>query len=64
MAVSCSIRRVSGPLEGFNPGRFGRMLVARGAFPSYAQKYAADPSVVGIIGPSTSGAVAASSKSA
>ena len=34
--------RVSGPLEGFNPGRFGRMLVARGAFPSYAQKYAAD----------------------
>ena len=35
-------KRVSGPLEGFNPGRFGRMLVARGEFASYAQKYAAD----------------------
>ncbi len=35
-------KRVSGPLEGFNPGRFGRMLVARGEFANYAQKYAAD----------------------
>ena len=34
--------RVSGPLEGFNPGRFGRMLVARGEFANYAQKYAAE----------------------
>ena len=35
-------KRVSGPLEGFNPGRFGRMLVARGEFANYAQKYAAE----------------------
>ena len=35
-------KRVSGPLEGFNPSRFGRMLVARGAFANYAQKYAAE----------------------
>jgi carboxyl-terminal processing protease len=35
-------KRVAGPLEGFNPARFGRMLVARGAFASYAQKYAAE----------------------
>jgi carboxyl-terminal processing protease len=35
-------KRVAGPLEGFNPGRFGRMLYARGAFANYAQKYAAD----------------------
>jgi carboxyl-terminal processing protease len=35
-------KRVAGPLEGFNPGRFGRMLVARGEFASYAQKYAAE----------------------
>jgi carboxyl-terminal processing protease len=35
-------KRVAGPLEGFNPGRFGRMLVARGEFANYAQKYAAD----------------------
>jgi carboxyl-terminal processing protease len=35
-------KRVAGPLEGFNPGRFGRMLVARGEFANYAQKYAAE----------------------
>jgi carboxyl-terminal processing protease len=35
-------KRVAGPLEGFNPGRFGRMLYARGTFANYAQKYAAD----------------------
>ena len=35
-------KRVAGPLEGFNPGRFGRSLYARGAFANYAQKYAAD----------------------
>ena len=35
-------KRVAGPLEGFNPGRFGRMLYARGAFANYAQKYAAE----------------------
>jgi carboxyl-terminal processing protease len=34
-------KRVAGPLEGFNPGRFGRSLYARGAFANYAQKYAA-----------------------
>jgi carboxyl-terminal processing protease len=41
-------KRVSGPLqpsvasEGFNPGRVGRMLIARGEFANYAQKYAAE----------------------
>jgi len=35
-------KRVAGPLEGFNPGRFGRMLYARGSFANYAQKYAAE----------------------
>jgi carboxyl-terminal processing protease len=35
-------KRLSGPIEGFNPGRFGRSLYARGAFSNYAQKYAAD----------------------
>jgi carboxyl-terminal processing protease len=35
-------KRVAGPLEGFNPGRFGRQLYARGAFANYAQKYAAE----------------------
>jgi carboxyl-terminal processing protease len=35
-------KRVSGPLEGFNPARFGRMLVARGEFANYAQKYGAE----------------------
>src|SRR5438093_2797623 len=35
-------KRIAGPLEGFNPGRFGRMLFARGAFENYAQKFAAE----------------------
>ncbi len=35
-------KRVAGPLEGFNPARFGRMLVARGEFANYAQKYGAE----------------------
>jgi carboxyl-terminal processing protease len=35
-------KRVQGPIEGFNPGRFGRQLYARGAFSNYAQKYAAE----------------------
>jgi carboxyl-terminal processing protease len=35
-------KRVAGPIEGFNPSRFGRSLYARGAFANYAQKYAAD----------------------
>ena len=42
----------------------GDTPVEQGASPAQtlAQKYVADPTVVGIIGPSTSGAVAASSK--
>jgi carboxyl-terminal processing protease len=35
-------KRLAGPIEGFNPGRFGRSLWARGAFSNYAQKYAAE----------------------
>jgi carboxyl-terminal processing protease len=35
-------KRVAGPLEGFNPGRFGRLLVGRGEFANYAQKFAAE----------------------
>lgn len=35
-------KRVAGPVEGFNPGRFGRGLYARGAFANYAQKFAAE----------------------
>jgi len=35
-------KRISGPIEGVNPGRFGRSLYARGAFSNYAQKYAAE----------------------
>jgi carboxyl-terminal processing protease len=35
-------KRVAGPIEGFNPGRFGRMLYARSEFPNYAQKYTAE----------------------
>src|SRR5262249_59446221 len=31
-------KRVAGPIEGFNPGRFGRMLYARPGFPNNAQK--------------------------
>jgi carboxyl-terminal processing protease len=32
-------KRLAGPLEGFNPGRFGRMLSGRQAFANYAQKF-------------------------
>ncbi len=35
-------KRIAGPIEGFNPGRFGRSLYARGAFSNYAQKFAAE----------------------
>src|SRR5436305_10862644 len=35
-------KRVSGPIEGFNPGRFGRMPYARSTFANYAQKYTAE----------------------
>jgi carboxyl-terminal processing protease len=34
-------RRIEGPIEGFNPSRFGRSLYARQAFASYAQKFSA-----------------------
>jgi carboxyl-terminal processing protease len=35
-------KRVMGPTEGFNPGRFGRMLYSRGEFANYAQKFMAE----------------------
>jgi carboxyl-terminal processing protease len=35
-------KRVDGPLEGFNPTRFGRMLFARAEFANYAQKFTAE----------------------
>jgi carboxyl-terminal processing protease len=35
-------RRMEGPIEGFNPSRFGRGLYARQAFASYAQKFSAE----------------------
>src|SRR4051812_2858521 len=35
-------KRVAGPLEGFNPGRFGRSLYARAVFANYAQKFTAE----------------------
>ena len=35
-------RRMEGPIEGFNPSRFGRTLYARQAFASYAQKFSAE----------------------
>jgi carboxyl-terminal processing protease len=35
-------KRVSGPIEGFNPDRFGRALYNRAAFANYAQKYMAE----------------------
>jgi carboxyl-terminal processing protease len=35
-------KRVAGPIEGFNPGRFGRALYARGTFANYAQSFAAE----------------------
>jgi carboxyl-terminal processing protease len=33
--------RLEGPVEGFNPGRFARLLFARQVFASFAQKYSA-----------------------
>jgi carboxyl-terminal processing protease len=35
-------KRVDGPLEGFNPTRFGRTLFARQEFANYAQKFTAE----------------------
>ena len=35
-------KRVDGPLEGFNPTRFGRTIYARGEFANYAQKFTAE----------------------
>jgi carboxyl-terminal processing protease len=35
-------KRLAGPFEGFDPGRFGRMLGARQAFANYAQKFMAE----------------------
>ena len=32
----------SGPVQGFNPTRFGRSLVARAAFANFAERYAAE----------------------
>jgi carboxyl-terminal processing protease len=34
-------RRLDGPIEGFNPTRFGRMLYARQEFGNFAQKFSA-----------------------
>ena len=31
-----------GPVQGFNPTRFGRALYSRGAFANYAEKYSAE----------------------
>ena len=35
-------RQILGSVEGFNPTRFGRMLVARQMFENYAEKYSAE----------------------
>jgi len=35
-------KRMAGPVEGFNPTRFGRSLAARQAFANYAQKFMAE----------------------
>jgi carboxyl-terminal processing protease len=35
-------KRIPGPLEGFNPSRFGRTLFARQEFENYAQKFTAE----------------------
>jgi hypothetical protein len=35
-------KRVDGPLEGFNPTKFGRTLAGRGEFANYAQKFTAE----------------------
>jgi carboxyl-terminal processing protease len=35
-------KRIAGPVEGFNPGRFARMLYSRQEFEKYAQKFTAE----------------------
>ena len=35
-------KRLAGPVEGFNPGRFGRLLSGRQEFANYAQKFTAE----------------------
>jgi len=35
-------KRIAGPLEGFNPSRFGRLLYNRQEFENYAQKFSAE----------------------
>jgi carboxyl-terminal processing protease len=35
-------KRVPGPIEGFNPGRFARLLYGRGEFESFAQNFSAE----------------------
>jgi carboxyl-terminal processing protease len=35
-------RRLAGPLEGFNPSRFGRLLATRQMFESFAQNFSAE----------------------
>src|SRR5438477_865627 len=35
-------KRVAGPIEGFSPGRFARLLYSRQVFESYAQKFTAE----------------------
>ncbi len=35
-------KRIAGPIEGFNPGRFGRLLSNRQEFENYAQKFTAE----------------------
>ena len=35
-------KRIDGPIEGFSPTRFGRMLYARQEFANYAQKFVAE----------------------
>jgi carboxyl-terminal processing protease len=35
-------KRIAGPVEGFNPGRVGRLLYNRAMFESYAQKFMAE----------------------
>ena len=35
-------KRIAGPVEGFNPGRFGRLLYNRQEFENYAQKFTAE----------------------
>jgi len=35
-------RRIAGPVEGFNPGRFARLLFNRQEFERYAQRFTAD----------------------